>query len=512
MVALAWPLMVSGGNLMASLQLGSAFYCSGHGDGIWSSMHMFRAISGDVYPFRECGGRGGEFQAWRRRQRGSFVRCEAEQTPNSSILGEAGSKRRAARKADVVIQRIENAKEAIERRAMARKATRLYPRSLLESLGERMRQKQWERALRVFELVRAQEWYTAEESTYIKLLSMLAKVKQPEAASSLFDSLLQDKLRPTTPLFTALLTVYTESRCFEKALELFESMPRFQGCLPDKYTYTAMIKGCCEAGAYDKARRIFDEMIVEGVEPSIVTYNTLIFGFGKAGLFEEVERVLTLMESNHEEPDTITWNTLIRVFGRHNRIREMEQAYDGLLGQGLLPDTVTLNSLISAYGRAGLYGKMQCVIDYMWRYSYPMTTVTYNIVVEVYGKAGRIDLMDLAFKDMKAKGVKPNCVTFSSILSAYGKHGCWHNVEKIMRQVYNYNAVDTAVYNAAIDVYQRAENFEDMEKMFEEMKQEGFEPDEITYTILITAYKRVKRFDKVQELREQMYAPKKRRG
>jgi pentatricopeptide repeat protein len=251
--------------------------------------------------------------------------------------------------------------------------------------------------------------------------------------------------------------------------------------------------------------------MVEGVEPSIVTYNTLVFGYGKAGLFMEMERVLALMESNYVEPDTVTWNTLIRVFGLHNRIREMEQAYEGLLGQGLLPDTVTLNTLISAYGRAGLYGKMQCVIDYMWRYSYPMTTATYNSVVEVYGKAGKIDLMDSAFKDMKAKGVKPNCVTFSSILSAYGKHGCWHNVEKIMRQVYNYNAADTAVYNAAIDACQKGQNFEDMEKMFVEMKEEGFQPDGITYTILVGAWKRARKFDKVQELLEEWDASKKRR-
>lgn len=502
------PPVVLGLNLMASLKLGSTFYCSSQG--IWSSSIGFSVIA------NENSLRRTREQVWlwrRRRRRGNCITCAVEEDPRSaSILRESGNKRRAARQADSVVQRIENAKEVIERRALAKKSTKLYPRSLLESLEERIAQNRWERALKVFELVRVQEWYTAEESTYIKLLSMLAKVKQPAAAATLLESFLQDKLRPTPSIFTALLTVYTESKLFHKALELFESMPLFEGCLPDKYAYTAMIKGCCEAGRYDQAGNLFQQMLIEGVEPSLVTYNTLIFGYGKAGLFREIEGVLTLMRSNGVEPDTVTWNTLIRVFGLYNRIPEMEQAYEGLLGQSLLPDTITLNSLISAYGRAGLYGKMECVMDYMRRYRYPMTTVTYNIVIELYGKAGRIEQMDMAFKDMKARGVKPNCMTFSSILSAYGKHENWHMVEKIMRQVYNYNAADTAVYNAAIDAYRRAQNFEDMEKMFEEMKLEGFVPDAITYTVMIEAYKRVRKFDRAQELKEEWNASKSKRS
>lgn len=141
---------------MASLQMGSALSCSG--DAVLSfrtGLHvMLRVKSADVSvknPFLEGGGVGEGL--WRRRGRregGSFdVRCAVEETPNSSVLREAGSKRRAARKAEVVIQRVENATEAIERRAMARKATKLYPRSLLESLGERMKQNEWQRALRV---------------------------------------------------------------------------------------------------------------------------------------------------------------------------------------------------------------------------------------------------------------------------------------------------------------------------------------------------------------------------
>lgn len=89
------------------------------------------------------------------------------------------------------------------------------------------------------------------------------------------------------------------------------------------------------------------------------------------------------------------------------------------------------------------------------------------------------------------------------VFSAYGKHARFEKLESLMRQVKNYKAADTAVYNSAIDAYQRAMNYGDMEKVFEEMKAEGFVPNNITYTIMIEAYKRVRKFDKAEKLRQE---------
>lgn len=139
------PPVVLGLNLMASLKLGSTFYCSSQG--IWSSSVGLSVIS------NENSLRRTREQAWlwrRRRRRGNCITCAVEEDPRStSILREAGNLRRAARQADSVIKRIENAQEVIERRALAKMSTKLYPRSLLESLEERIAQNRWERALKV---------------------------------------------------------------------------------------------------------------------------------------------------------------------------------------------------------------------------------------------------------------------------------------------------------------------------------------------------------------------------
>lgn len=433
------------------------------------------------------------WKAWRV----SFIRCAVDETPDPN------TKRRASYSG---AQRIERSLEATKRRSRDRHARSFPSRPLLISLHERIRQNQWLPALRIFELVRSQPWYVGETATYLKLFNLLATARQPEEASRLFTFMLEDNVRPSTAIFTALLTVYTKTNYFRKAVQTFESMRLYEGCVPDKYTYTSMIKGCCEAELYDQAKKIFHEMVVEGVKPSIVTYNTLIFGYGQGGLFREIERVLTMMETNGVTPDTVTWNTLIRVFGLHNKISHMEHAYEGLLGQGLKPDVVTLNILIAAYGTAGLFAKMESVITYMARYDFPMTVVTYNSLVEAYGKAGMIEEMEKVVQGMY---VRPNRGTFCAILNAYGQHGRWHLVDKVLAEAHQWDAVNTAVYNAAIDAYQRAQNFEEMEKVFAEMKRKGFVPDDVTYGILIGAYKRVMRLEKAEQVHEEWDTAKK---
>lgn len=50
-----------------------------------------------------------------------------------------------------------------------------------------------------------------------------------------------------------------------------------------------------------------------------------------------------------------------------------------------------------------------------------------------------------------------------------------------------------------VDAFQRAQNFEDMEELFEELKLKGHAPDNVTNRILLGAYERMRRLDKARE-------------
>lgn len=116
---------------LSSTQLSLPFWC-----------HKFEAGGSKIGA--GSGERGLGFRKWRR---GRLTVCGMEEA--RSLLQESGNKKRAARTVASVVQRVERAQEEMERRAMRRKATRLYPHALLGSLDERIRQNSWDSALKV---------------------------------------------------------------------------------------------------------------------------------------------------------------------------------------------------------------------------------------------------------------------------------------------------------------------------------------------------------------------------
>ena len=134
----------------------------------------------------------------------------------------------------------------------------------------------------VFELLREQLWYRPNSSIYIKLIVMLGKCKQPEKAHTLFLAMIDESCVVNHETYTALLSAYSRSGLFDKALSLLEKMKNTPDCQPDVHTYSILIKSCLQVVAFDKVQVLLSDMAKQGIEPNTVIYNTLIDAYGKA--------------------------------------------------------------------------------------------------------------------------------------------------------------------------------------------------------------------------------------
>ncbi|PWA71673.1 tetratricopeptide repeat (TPR)-like superfamily protein [Artemisia annua] len=406
------------------------------------------------------------------------------------------------------ILRAEAAIEAIERKAnfATVKSTRFSPKLLLEALDNAVRYKRWESALKIFDLLRNQHWYEPRCQTYTKLLVMLGKCRQPMKASLLFELMLQDGLKPTIDVYTALVSAYGYSGLLDKALEIIDGMKLIPDCKPDVYTYSILINCCTKLRRFDMIKHILADMSYSGIECSIVTYNTIIDGYGKAGLFELMESVLTdMLEQGTCLPDVFTFNSVIGAYGNLKMIIEMEKWFEEFLLMGIQPNVMTFNILIKSYGNAGLYDKMESVMEYMNKRFIPPTVVTFNIIIETFKRAGNIKRMEEFFLDMKHRGMKPNAVTFCSLVSGYGKAGHMQKIDSIMRQIDNSDVtLDTTFFNSVISAYGQAGDMKRMGEMLSAMRDRNCEPDGITFATMIHAYKAMGMVEAAQSLENEI--------
>lgn len=398
--------------------------------------------------------------------------------------------------------RAESAIKEIERKAGSKKYRNLWPKAVLEALDEAIRENRYESALKIFSLLRKQQWYEPRCQTYAKLLMMLGKCRQPEQAGLLFELMRAEGLRPTLDVFTALVSAYGHSGRIDEAFAALEAMKSVSDCKPDVYTYSILVDCCMKFHQFDLIEQILSEMSYLGISCSTVTYNTIVNGYGKAKMFDQMEKsLMDMIDSGFCLPDVFTLNSVIGAYGKSGQIDEMERWYEEFQLMGIRPDIVTFNTLIRSYGKAGLHEKMSSVFDHMEKRFFSPTIVTYNVIIDIYGKAGEVEKMEEYFKKMKHQGMKPTSVTYCSLVSAYSKSGLIMKVDSILRQVINSDVVlDAPFFNCIIGAYGQAGDIEKMRELFLLMKERKCLPDTINYDTMIQTYNALGMTDVAEEL------------
>lgn len=149
-------------------------------------------------------------------------------------------------------------------------------------------------------------------------------------------------------LGSALVDMYSKCGSIEKALQVFERLPRKNaitwsaiigglamhgrandaldyfssmeraGVTPSDVTYIGVLSACSHAGLVDEGRSFFSHMVkVVGLEPRIEHYGCMVDLLGRAGHLEEAEELILNMPI---KPDDVIWKALLGACKMHGNI------------------------------------------------------------------------------------------------------------------------------------------------------------------------------------------------
>ncbi|KAG5555392.1 hypothetical protein RHGRI_012810 [Rhododendron griersonianum] len=396
---------------------------------------------------------------------------------------------------------IKNIKKKLDRKNEAK----AWANTVTEALSHLIHTKQWLQALEVFEMLKEQPFYQPKEGTYMKLIVLLGKSRQPQHAHQLFDTMVEEGLEPTLELYTALLAAYCRSNLIDEAFSILDKMKTLPLCQPDVYTYSILIKACVDASRFELVDSLYEQMAERSIAPNTVTQNIVLSGYGKAGKLEQMEKVLSgMLDSTMCKPDVWTMNNIVSLFGNKGQIEMMERWYEKFRDFGIEPETRTFNILIGAYGKKRMYDKMSSVMEYMRKLSFPWTTSTYNNVIEAFSESGDAKHMEYTFDQMRAEGMKTDTKTFCCLIRGYANAGLFHKVISTVQLAGKLEVPEnTSFYNAVIFACAKLEDLMEMERVFKRMKDKQCPPDSTTYSMMVDAYKREGMSDKVYDLEQE---------
>ncbi|KAJ0963267.1 hypothetical protein J5N97_028389 [Dioscorea zingiberensis] len=267
---------------------------------------------------------------------------------------------------------------------------------------------------------------------------------------------------------------------FDLAL-LFYFKMFFVGALPDKHTYSCVLKSCCGLSAVGLGRLIHGMILSVGLEEDMYVGSSLIKLYAENACIDEARKVFDQMP----ERDCILWNVMIDGYVRNGDSGSAVQMFSRMRHSGIRPNYVSFVCILSVCASEGmldsgsqlhglvvkfgleleapvantllaLYSKCRCLCDVQMLFGLmpQPDLVTWNGMISGYVQSGLNDQALILFRQMQKVGIKPNPITLVSLLPSFSGITSLKQIKEVHSYITrNKIDMDAFLKSAFIDLY-----------------------------------------------------------
>ncbi|KZT06395.1 uncharacterized protein LAESUDRAFT_176139 [Laetiporus sulphureus 93-53] len=330
---------------------------------------------------------------------------------------------------------------------------------------------QWEGVIRAFDYLKssAHRGLRLSVEVYNTLLKAYVLIGAPfRVVANLFRRLDEARVRPDAHTFALLILSACDSGLMEIAFDLYKEMEALSEDWQSHmhinvYVLTIIMAGYLRKGDRGKARKLFDEMRKQGIQPSAITYAAIVKAYGKeqsgAGLQVAEEFVQSLMsaEKTHEWAKTsgnraraieTVFAPLLSAYARREHPEDVERLISQMLEAGGEPTIGALTAMLDAHRRKGNADAAREIWPQIVELGLRHSEVD-SLFAPVSAKGG-------ALPDLRGHGMAM-CIPLSiytDAMSAGGYHAevaeAWRRLheEKLAFDSHNYNHLIVALVRA----------------------------------------------------------------
>ncbi|XP_019098322.1 PREDICTED: pentatricopeptide repeat-containing protein DOT4, chloroplastic-like [Camelina sativa] len=283
--------------------------------------------------------------------------------------------------------------------------------------------------------------FSREDRFCNTLLDMYSKCGDLDSAKAVFTEM-SDR---SVVSYTSMIAGYAREGLAGEAVKLFEQMEE-EGISPDVYTITAVLNCCSRNRLLDEGKRVHEWIKENDMGFDIFVSNALMDMYSKCGSMREAELVFSEMRVK----DIISWNTVIGGYSKNCYANEALSLFNLLLEEKRFsPDERTVACVLPACASLSAFDKGREIHGYIMRNGYFSDRHVANSLVDMYAKCGALLLARMLFDDIASKDL----VSWTVMIAGYGMHG------------FGKEAI----------------------ALFNQMRQAGIEPDEISFVSLLYA-------------------------
>lgn len=244
--------------------------------------------------------------------------------------------------------------------------------------------------------------------------------------------------------WSAIISAHAKFGCGEQALKLYTQMQELE-VKPGDYTFNAALQACSSIAALNQGNMIHSHIVESGLESDVFIGNTLINMYAKCGCLKDARNVFDSLPKRV----IVAWSSMIAGYARDGNGQAALHLFQQMQQEGPQPNAVTFVSILKACSSIACldYGKLMHAL--IIKSSCELDLIVGNTLIDMYGKCGSLEDADSVFYDLPKRSV----VTWSAMLSTYAQHG-----------------------HGQITL-----------QLFQQMQQEGVEPDSATFVGVLKA-------------------------
>ncbi|KAL8226396.1 hypothetical protein R6Q57_016228 [Mikania cordata] len=302
----------------------------------------------------------------------------------------------------------------------------------------------------------------------------------------------EDDVHVNHAAFSNLIYTLCQVGLFKQVFDVAENMPQGKN-VNDGFAYGQMIDSLCRYGRHHGASRIVYMMMKRGCVPSAVSYNSVIHGLTKTGGYLRAYQLLEQGVENGYKPSETTYKILMECLClEENDLVKAKKLLDIMLNNESVNKARIYNIYLQALCQVknDVSTELLNTLVVMLETKCHPDVVTLNTVLNGFCKMGKVDDGIKVLDDMvkgKFNFCGPDSVTFTTIISGLLSIGRTIEALDILFKLMPEKGFDPNVitYNVVLRGLFKLKHANEAMGVFKSMGNGGVEADCTTHAIMI---------------------------
>ncbi|KAL0488887.1 hypothetical protein AKO1_013557 [Acrasis kona] len=358
---------------------------------------------------------------------------------------------------------------------------------------------------------------------YTMMISALSKKEKYKEATQIFELLKEAGGKMHIEQWTIIIKMHIMNGDIEAALSCIGDMIA-SGCDLDKVSYVVLISTLVDKKKFKEANQIYDimiksrvkmnielwntimkmhvanknvdlalscldEMSSDGIKPDDITYAIIMGALINTNRINEANKLLQVFK-NDSTKSIRAWNTIISMHCANHDFEAALSTVQEMKRQNCSPDNITFTILLNSSISNKEFKKADEVYELLKQSYLNINTELWTVIIRYHIIRGQYDYVFKCFQKMTSTSRKPDGITYVTAINELVKAKQFKDAYLVyVLLIQNIHVKwDQYIHNSIINMYAKNNDIATMNAYMKTMRPKGFEPDNATYTILLSAF------------------------